>query len=348
MRVSYGLVGTTRGHAVRALAIGQELIERGHEVLFFTDGDAEELLKARFGEERVCATETPKYYFTKGKISIRKTLSKNLKFLIRRKKLAQPIIERLKSWKPDVTIADYDPFMWQVSKVLKIPHVALNSQEFLNSSPLPKGIKLSDRIQAKFGGKLLRRLSPTADLRVVGKIMFEKHPWSKAEFVGAIIRQEFDKYTWTPQGTHCLVYSSIIPDKTLAEINKLAKRENRRAMVFGIAQEKVEQHDWLDYQPTSETGFIEAMCNADFVISGAGNQLLAETLHLGIPVLITPIPNQFEQTITAKMQVIAKPDQFVMFHADAEIPTPDKDVDKSLTAGRSRAVDLIEQLVNRK
>ena len=61
MRVSYGLVGTTRGHAVRALAIGQELIERGHEVLFFTDGDAEELLKARFGEDRVCATETPKY-----------------------------------------------------------------------------------------------------------------------------------------------------------------------------------------------------------------------------------------------------------------------------------------------
>ena len=111
MRVSYGLVGTTRGHAVRALAIGQELIERGHEVLFFTDGDAEELLKARFGEERVCATETPKYYFTKGKISIRKTLSKNLKFLLRRKKLAQPIIERLRSWKPDVTIADYDPFM---------------------------------------------------------------------------------------------------------------------------------------------------------------------------------------------------------------------------------------------
>ena len=118
---------------------------------------------------------------------------------------------------------------------------------------------------------------------------------------------------------HCLVYSSIIPDKTLAEINKLAKRENQRYGVWD-SSEKVEQHDWLDYQPTSETGFIEAMCNADFVISGAGNQLLAETLHLGIPVLITPIPNQFEQTITAKMQVIAKPDQFAMFHADAEIP----------------------------
>ena len=116
-------------------------------------------------------------------------------------------------------------------------------------------------------------------------------------------------------------------------------------MVFGISQEAVEKHEWLDYQPTSETGFIEAMCNADFVISGAGNQLLSETLHLGIPVLITPIPNQFEQTITARMQVIAKPEQFAMFHADAKIPTPDKDIDKTQTQGRSKAVDLIEQLV---
>ena len=73
-------------------------------------------------------------------------------------------------------------------------------------------------------------------------------------------------------------------------------------MVFGIAQEKVEQHDWLDYQPTSETGFIEAMCNADFVISGAGNQLLAETLHLGIPSINFMLMRNsnhkaFEQTI---------------------------------------------------
>ncbi|GIQ97957.1 MAG: hypothetical protein CM15mP3_09910 [Candidatus Poseidoniales archaeon] len=173
------------------------------------------------------------------------------------------------------------PFLWHVSKrVFKIPPCALNSPKI--PPTLVHCLKVSN-YQTELGqisGQPFRRLSPTADLKVVGeKLCSKKTLWAKAEFVGAIIRQEFDKYTWTPQGTHCLVYSSIIPDKTLAEINKLAKRENRRAMVFGIAQEKVEQHDWLDYQPTSETGFIEAMCNADFVISGAGNQLLAETLH---------------------------------------------------------------------
>ena len=50
MRVCYGLVGMTRGHAARALALGQELIDRGHDVLFFTEGQAEELLLARFGK----------------------------------------------------------------------------------------------------------------------------------------------------------------------------------------------------------------------------------------------------------------------------------------------------------
>ena len=34
MRVCYGLVGMTRGHAARALALGQELIDRGGIELF--------------------------------------------------------------------------------------------------------------------------------------------------------------------------------------------------------------------------------------------------------------------------------------------------------------------------
>ena len=75
MRVCYGLVGMTRGHAARALAIGQELLDRGHEVLFCTEGDAEELLSARFGKERVLKTSTPKYYLKNGRLSIWRTVS---------------------------------------------------------------------------------------------------------------------------------------------------------------------------------------------------------------------------------------------------------------------------------
>ena len=71
MRVCYGLVGMTRGHAARALAIGQELIDRGHEVLFCKELDTRaatgfltteqqlltHILTLRFGEHLILPFE---------------------------------------------------------------------------------------------------------------------------------------------------------------------------------------------------------------------------------------------------------------------------------------------------
>ncbi|MDB0005055.1 hypothetical protein N9E21_04220 [Candidatus Poseidoniaceae archaeon] len=346
MRVCYGLVGMTRGHAARALAIGQELLDRGHEVLFCTEGDAEELLSARFGRERVLKTSTPKYYLKNGRLSIWRTVFGNRKYLYGRRKLAKPLLAHLQEWKPDITISDYEPLMWQASKVLKIPHVAVNSQEFFISSPLPKGLSLAHRIQAKAGGMIVRRFSPTADLRIVGKILVEKRPKSKAVFVGAILRKEFDNLTWQPQGEHFVVYSCPMLEQSLAGINRIAQREQKRGKVFGVPASMVEGYDWLDHQPTSETGFLTAVCSADFTIATPGNQFMAETLLLGLPVLMTPTPKQFEQEINAKMQLQARPHQYAMFHADAQIPDPSMaHNDATDASGRSKTVDLIEALL---
>ena len=49
-------------------------IDRGHEVLFCTEGDAEELLAARFGKACVHRTTTPKYYLKRGRLSIWRTV----------------------------------------------------------------------------------------------------------------------------------------------------------------------------------------------------------------------------------------------------------------------------------
>ena len=238
MRVCYGLVGMTRGHAARALAIGQELLDRGHEVLFCTEGDAEELLSARFGKERVLKTSTPKYYLKNGRLSIWRTVFGNRKYLYGRRKLAKPLLAHLQEWKPDVTISDYEPLMWQASKVLKIPHVAVNSQEFFISSPLPKGLSLAHRIQAKAGGLIVRRFSPTADLRIVGKILVEKRPKSKAVFVGAILRKEFDNLTWQPQAS---ISSSI---HARCSNNRLQGSTESPSVNKGVARCLVSRHQW--------------------------------------------------------------------------------------------------------
>ena len=345
MRICYGLVGMTRGHAARAIAIGQELIDRGHDLLFCTDGDAEELLVARFGEASVLRTKMPRYYVKNSRLSLWRTVMGNRKFLFSRRKLAQPVIAHMKEWQPDLTVSDYEPLMWQVSKALGIPHVAVNSQEFFLSSPLPRGTSLAHRIQVKGGGWIVRRFSPTADLRIVGKILVGKRPKSTATFVGAILRKELENLTWEPQGEHFVVYSCPMLQPSLAGINQLAQREQKRGKVFGVPPSMVEGFDWLDHQPTSESGFLESVCAADFAVATPGNQFMAETLKLGIPVLMTPTPKQFEQEINAKMQMNARPDQYAMFHPDAAIPVPSQDIDCATdTSGRIRTVELIEAL----
>lgn len=348
MRVCYGLVGMTRGHAARALAIGQELIDRGHEVLFCTEGDAEELLSARFGEERVFKITTPKYYLKHGRLSIWRTVFGNRKFLYGRRNLAKPLIAHLKQWQPDITISDYEPLMWQASKELDIPHITVNSQEFFRSSPMPKGLSLAYRIIVYVNGMIVRRFSPTADLRIVGKILVQKRAKSKAQFVGAILRREFDSLTWQPLGEHFVVYSCPMLEQSLAGINQLAQREQKRGKVFGVPPSMVGDFDWLDHQPTSESGFITTVCHADFAVATPGNQFMAETLRLGIPVLMTPTPKQFEQEINAKIQMQARPLQYAMFHADAKIPESSQVYhDTTDACGRSKAIDLIEALLKK-
>ena len=150
---------------------------------------------------------------------------------------------------------------------------------------------------------------------------------------------------WEPQGEHFVVYSCPMLQASLAGINQLAEREQKRGMVFGVPPLMVEGYDWLDHQPTSESGFLDAVCTADFAVATPGNQFMAETLLLGMPVLMTPTPKQFEQEINAKMQMMARPDQYAMFHSNASIPTPSQNNERARdTSGRIRTVELIETL----
>ena len=41
MKIAYGLSGEGRGHSMRASALGTQLVAAGHEITFFTSGDAE-------------------------------------------------------------------------------------------------------------------------------------------------------------------------------------------------------------------------------------------------------------------------------------------------------------------
>ena len=346
MNICYTLVGMTRGHASRALAVGGELIRRGHDVRFYTNLDAHELLTARFGSSCVYDIEMPKYIFKEGKICMFSTLVRNTGLVIDREKYTKPITDTFdESWIPDITISDFEPLAWWISKKYGIPHVTLDSQRFMITSEMPKRLPLVDNIQRLIAWILLYTFSPKADLRIVSKQFAIPTSTAPEWYVGAITRSKVDELEWNPAGSYFLVYikDSLIP--RLPEVQKIAEEANLRGRVYGIAPEPLANFPNLEHGQTCEHGFLETLSTSEFVITTPGSQTLAETWSLGIPAYLLPERNQFEQQINMHLAIQAEPEQYAKFENEYTLKdTPLKSRQKKAhtSAGRMLAADLIE------
>ena len=332
MNIAYTLVGMTRGHASRALAVGGELIRMGHNVRFYTNLDAYELLTRRFGFERVFEIEMPKYIFKQGKICLSKTLLINSGFIFKRERYTQPILDTFdESWVPDITVSDFEPLAWWVSQKLNIPHVTLDSQRFMISSEMPQRLKLIDNAQRFVTHLLLYMFSPSADLRIVSKQFATPTEFAQEHYVGAITRRKVDSLKWEPIGKYFLVYikESLIP--RLPEIQCFANRMGLKGRVFGVSVESLTDYPDLEHGKTCEQGFLETLSTCEFALTTPGSQTLAETWTLGIPAYLLPEPNQFEQQINLNLAVQAAPEQYTKFENE------DTPIQKPLKGRRERA-----------
>jgi len=348
MNISYTLVGMTRGHASRALAVGAELIKRGHSVRFYTNLDAYELLTKRFGFDSVYDIEMPKYIFKEGKICMFSTLVRNSELVLDREKYTKPITDTFdENWMPDLTISDFEPLAWWISKKYNIPHVTLDSQRFMITSEMPQRLPFVDNIQRLIAWALLYIFSPKADLRIVSKQFAIPTDTAPEWYVGAITRGKVDELEWSPAGTHFLVYikDSLIP--RLLEIQKIAEESGLIGRIYGVSSESLEKFSKLQYGQTCEQGFLETLSTSEFVITTPGSQTLAETWSLGIPAYLLPERNQFEQQINMYLAIQAEPEQYAKFkneHILRKTPLKGRQKKANTSAGRMLAVDLIESL----
>ena len=349
MKIAYTLVGMTRGHASRALAVGAELLSRGHDVRFYTNLDAYELLTARFGFERVYEIEMPKYIFKNGKIELFSTLVLNAGLVLKRGKYTQPILDTFdQSWTPDLTLSDFEPLAWWISQKLNIPHVTIDSQRFMISSEMPQRLPFVDDVQRLVALVLLYSFSPRADLRIVSKQFAIPKERATEHYVGAITRNSVDQLNWNPAHAHFLVYIKESLAPRLPEIQKIASQANLTGRVFGLPAHHLESFPNLEHGQTSETGFLQTLESADFVITTPGSQTLAETWTLGIPAYLLPEPNQFEQQINMHLAVQAEPTQYAKFeneHVLINAPLQGRRTKNSTSQGRILAADLIESVL---
>ena len=97
MRIAYALAGEGRGHAVRAISLGKGLIARGHEIEFFTCGDALELLRETFGHDSVHDLETPRFVIVNNRVSILRTGLGSIRFFSKQRRRKKKFANNLRA-----------------------------------------------------------------------------------------------------------------------------------------------------------------------------------------------------------------------------------------------------------
>ena len=307
MRFAYGLAGEGRGHTTRAIGLGVQLLDAGHDVRFFTDGDALKLIQERFGEDRVAIMPVPRFLYGKKRVQLIRSGFRNAGFLFRRKPKAKAVIAAMGDWRPDAVICDFEPTMWAVARRLKVPFITFDSQRFAVACKLRKVLPLWHRLLLIPIIGTVWFFTPRTNLAIISKPFdLPMSPRRRhTHLVGPILRDSIRDKTWQPAGEHILCYLRGRTESVLGPLNDIAGQLGLRVKLYGKPSSSEYLH--IDECEISEQSFAQHMSTAEFVVSTAGTQVIGEVAHFGVPTVLVPEPGQIEQDINAVIaeQVVA-------------------------------------------
>ena len=352
MRIAYALAGEGRGHTTRALTLAKGLVEHGHEIAFFTCGDALELLQQEFGMEHVHQLETPRFVVVRKRISYVRTGFATLRFILAYPRQQKRVIRHLKSWKPDILITDFEPTFARVARRLNVPLISFNSQRFSVDAKLNHLLNRRQRLKLVPIRVLSRIFAPRPDLSLVSKGFNLEANKATAHLLGPMLRPAFTPDAWIPAGSHAIAY---LRTSVLHHLPTLAAHAKRHGLVLKLYGHYPKQiPDNVEPQPISNDGFIRDLLTANWVVQTAGTQLLGEVGCIGIPSLCFPEPGQVEQEINGVLAMKTFSNIKVIHSRRVGVDDLDDALQRArstqrgpeIANGTSQAVQLVHEFLN--
>ena len=299
MKIAYSLAGEGRGHTTRAIGLGASLIDAGHDVRFFTDGEALQLITEKFGEKKVSPMKVPRFnYGPKGVRLIRSAID-NIGLVFNRKPNVNSVIKEFGEWMPDAVICDFEPTMYSVAKKLNIPFICFDSQRFANACKVRGLLPFFQRLKLIPISFVVRLYAPKTELCIISK-PFDlkiKRRFKNVHLIGGVMRPEILNSTWRPKGTHILCYLRGRTENVLPILTTFSELSGLEVRLYGKTTPK--NNTKIISKPISEKSFVSDMVSSDLVISTAGTQVISETHHLGVPTILLPEPGQIEQKLNS-------------------------------------------------
>jgi uncharacterized protein (TIGR00661 family) len=130
-RIIYGVAGEGFGHSSRSHAIGQHLIDAGHEVLFAASRKSLVYLRKHFGE-RVKGIAGLRLVCRNGRLLPVRTFAANLSRVFANRRTNRNLGRTVfKPFCPDLVISDFEPFSAWWAWRHGVPVIGIDNQHLL-------------------------------------------------------------------------------------------------------------------------------------------------------------------------------------------------------------------------
>lgn len=286
-RIVYGVMGDSRGHLTRSLAVAQAMED--HEFLFIGGGTVRELAQEGYMVEEVPMAGTIRY---NNRVDVAATVANALAVFSRSRSVIKRVAEIIDRFDPHLILTDYEFFTPRAARRLGRPCISLDHQHVLTHCQYtpPTGETLSRLITCA----LVRGLYSAADrFLIISFFHLPPRDPRVAEVFPPVVRRAVKDFRPTP-GEHGVVYLS---DKTFQALLPILERRKRKFIIYGLGERPPRAN--FEFKKTSTYSFLSDMASCRYVISNAGHNLISEALYFGKPVLCFPRDFEYEQFLNA-------------------------------------------------
>jgi uncharacterized protein (TIGR00661 family) len=292
MRILYGVTGCGLGHTMRARALAEHLVARGHTVKLAASGRAVGIL-ARHGLD-VVAIEGMTMRFAEG--AVRR--GRSLLDLLRSAPAAiahnaHVACTEVLDFDPHALVTDFDSFTSLLGVLLDRPVVSVDHQHVLDRFRHPRTVK---RAVSTFHAAiaLVTAKTPHCAHYVVTSFFFPEPRWGTTTLVGPVVRPEIASAV-ASHGDHVLVYQTAAGDPRL--VPALRAVRGVRFLLYGLGREETIGN--VELRRFDEARFVRDLASSRAVIANGGFTTLSEAVVLGKPALSIPMRGQPEQEMNA-------------------------------------------------
>ena len=278
------------GHGGRSIALIERLVSLGHQVTTFTFADAFQLLiRSGYRPHRIAGLQfglTPG-----GGISALRSSQNFVRYQCCRRQSLDMIRQLALLERPDLFITDFEPLTAVAARSLRIPCVSVDNQHRF-CHPLGPDFPVHLRVYGRMTGEFVRRWIHKPCRCIVAVF----HPCPPSQHycrVEALLRDRIARLEPT-EGKQILLYGRGRIGQRMA---LAASRVPEHFLAYGF--EGVSSPN-IEYKQTSYEEFVRDLASCRAVVCSAGHQLIGEARYFGKPLLVVPIPRQYEQEVNAR------------------------------------------------